>query len=297
MPPVVRFVLALVGASLVLWGAKGVVLNVPGIQEISLFEVSKAATWTLVFGSVLVVALVALRGMHQLSSPWTGWLRTPSLAWLAWTVALGAFCFMAWDRGYSFYKMILQYDEAKELGLALPDPRDFLRKSQIKPGLIGVIAGLVIQFVGVCLRGRQPAVAGNPGGAPDTALTRVFLNFPTFLASVALVAAFFLPWVFIFVEENEVGVSGIQLAEHFQGSAIHAAWAVPVLGLLLAAMHFARPFRLVHVLVGLAPLVVLARFACKEGGDLFKMLGAGAWMVLACGFLLVITTLRTNVRR
>lgn len=287
-PPFFRFVLALVGACLVVWGAKGVVLNIPGLQEISLFEVSRAATWTLISSSVLVVVLVGVRATLRLTSPLLHWVKTPSVTWLAWTVALGALCFMAWSRGYEFYRMIQQYDEAKSLGLSLPDPRDFLRKSEVKPGLIGVIAGLVIQFVGVCLPGRS-VLAGSSSASRLPRGEAICLNLPTIVASLMMCAAIFLPWVFVFDAESEleVGVPGMELGK--MGAEGQWVWFLFAAGALATVLNLVRPVRVLNVIVGLLPLAALAWFTVKNGGGLFKTLGSGVWVELACGFLLVFT--------
>src|SRR3954467_1526274 len=83
-PPSFRIVLALVGASLVLLGARGVVLgNVPMIREVNLFDWSRTASW-LLEGAVVGVLLLA-------------WMRPAIFAWLAWCVAVGALGYMLND--------------------------------------------------------------------------------------------------------------------------------------------------------------------------------------------------------
>ena len=78
-PPTFRMILALLGASLVLWGAKGEVLNIPGLQQFSLFAMNHSAAWVLVIATVAVVMLA--------------WFRPALFAWLGWCVAVAS---LAW---------------------------------------------------------------------------------------------------------------------------------------------------------------------------------------------------------
>jgi hypothetical protein len=134
-PPSFRIVLALVGAFLVLWGSKGEVLNLPGLGIFSFFEMSQTNAWTLVASSVLVCLL--------------SFLRPPWIAWIAWIAAIVTVALFA--RG-----LYLQVQEMRARGLA-PIVDIALRTKEIKPGAVAILAGLVIQGVGLCLK-RGPAV-------------------------------------------------------------------------------------------------------------------------------------------
>lgn len=140
-PPFFRFVLALMGAALVVWGAREVALNIPGLQTINLFEISRAFTITMIAGSVAVVGM--------------SWVPKPIFGWLCWLVAVGALGWMAYDQWAEFQKLAKELAAAKAEGLPVPDLDKMLKATEIKPGAVAVVSGLVIQFVGLCLK-RKP---------------------------------------------------------------------------------------------------------------------------------------------
>lgn len=140
-PPSFRFVLALAGASLILWGAKGEVLNMPMIGVVSLFEMNRAAAWALVSSAVTVVALA--------------WLRPAILAWIAWIVAVGALTFLVKDLWDKVDLLAKGFAEMKAAGLPALDLNTVIRDTQIKPGAVSLVAGLVIQMVGLMLTRRK----------------------------------------------------------------------------------------------------------------------------------------------
>lgn len=140
-PPSFRIILALVGASLVLWGAKGVVLNIPGMLEFSLFEMNHSAAWAMVMATVGVVALA--------------WLRPAVFAWLGWCVAVVALAWLLHDLWEKVQALTLSFAEMKEAGLPAPDMDKILRSTQIKPGAVAIASGLVIQAVGLCLKHKR----------------------------------------------------------------------------------------------------------------------------------------------
>lgn len=144
-PPSFRFVLALLGACLVLWGARGVVLNIPGLDEISLFDVSKTAAWVLLGASVATVTVA--------------WMRLSIFAWLCWTVAVASLAFMAWEQWETLTKLRASFAEAEAAGMRMPDLDKMLRNTEVKPGAVSVLAGLIIQCIGLCLRRRTEAIA------------------------------------------------------------------------------------------------------------------------------------------
>jgi hypothetical protein len=140
-PPSFRFVLALVGASLVLWGAKGEVLNMPMIGVVSLFEMNQAAAWALVAAAVAVVGLA--------------WLRRAVFAWIAWIVAVGALAFLVNDLWAKVDLLATGFEEMKAAGIPAPDLDSIIKRTEIKPGAVSLVVGLVIQAVGLMLVRRR----------------------------------------------------------------------------------------------------------------------------------------------
>lgn len=139
--PFPRFVLSLVGASLILWGAKGEVLNMPMIGVVSLFEMNRAAAWTLVSAAVIVMALA--------------WLRSAWYAWIAWIIAVGALSFLVKDLWSKVDLLAAGFEELKAAGLPAMDLNSIISKTQIKPGAVSLAVGLVIQMVGLLLTRRK----------------------------------------------------------------------------------------------------------------------------------------------
>lgn len=130
-PPTFRIILALAGASLVLVGAKGEVLTLPGLGTFSFFQMGMTTAWSLVASAILVVVLAFLRPV---------WL-----AWLAWLAALGAVAWFAHD-------LYLQVEKMRSNEFLAPMVDAALRTKEIKPGAVAIASGLVIQAVGLCLK-------------------------------------------------------------------------------------------------------------------------------------------------
>lgn len=129
-PPTFRVVLALAGATLVLWGAKGVILLMSPLGALSLFEMNRNAAWVLVIAAVGVVA--------------TSWLRVRSVAWLAWLVAVGSLVLLVQDLSSTVTAL-------RAVGMA-PSVDQIMSTIVIKPGAVALICGLVIQAVGLSLK-------------------------------------------------------------------------------------------------------------------------------------------------
>jgi hypothetical protein len=146
-PPSFRIVLALVGASLVLFGARGVVLgNVPMIQEVNLFDWSRSASWLL---EIAVVAVIPL-----------AWIRPAMVAWLAWGTAVGALAYMLqglWTQVELFSASSAASAAAGEFALDVPK---ILQSIEIRPGAVAILSGLTIQAVGLCLKQNSVSRAG-----------------------------------------------------------------------------------------------------------------------------------------
>jgi hypothetical protein len=146
-PPSFRIVLALVGASLVLFGARGVVLgNVPMIREVNLFDWSRSASWLL---EIAVVAVIPL-----------AWIRPAMVAWLAWGTAVGALAYMLqglWTQVELFSASSAASAAAGEFALDVPK---ILQSIEIRPGAVAILSGLTIQAVGLCLKQNSVSRAG-----------------------------------------------------------------------------------------------------------------------------------------
>jgi hypothetical protein len=145
-PPSFRIILCLVGACLVLWGAKGVVLgNVPMIREVNLFDWSRTASW-LLEGAVVGVLLLA-------------WLRPAIFAWLAWCLAVGALAYMLHDLWTQVSLYSAHSAESAAAGDFALDVTKIINSIEIRPGAVALVSGLVIQAVGLCLNPKMAAEA------------------------------------------------------------------------------------------------------------------------------------------
>ena len=140
------------------------------------------------------------------------------------------------------------------------------------------------------LRGHLAGCPINAANSPagKNAASPISNNMPSFIAALGMCAAFFMPWVTIF----GAGLAGNTVGQI--GSEGQAAWIILVLAGLSAATHFAAPVKLLNVVAGVAPFVLLFFFANKMGDELFKVLGVGAWATLICGLVLVFAPVKSN---
>ena len=137
-PPSFRLLLSLIGATLVLWGARATDLHIPIAGDVNLLELNRTAALTLIFAAV--AAMVFL------------WVPKRWAAWLSFAVALGAVVFLCHD----LYDMICQAETLRQNSAALHNVMDkVLKNAEIKPGAVGVGAGIVL--LGVALGLRAPA--------------------------------------------------------------------------------------------------------------------------------------------
>lgn len=113
----------------------------PVIGVVSLFEMNRAAAWTLVSAAVGVLALA--------------WLRPVVFAWLAWLVAVGALTFLVKDLWDKVDLLAVKFEEMKAAGLPAVDLDSIIKGTQIKPGAVSLVVGLVIQMVGLSLGRRK----------------------------------------------------------------------------------------------------------------------------------------------
>ncbi|WP_395746660.1 hypothetical protein [Prosthecobacter sp.] len=135
-------------------------------------------------------------------------------------------------------------------------------------------------------RNLQPSTPMSENTPPATSLP-IAQNLPSFLASVGMGAAFFMPWMTVM---GAFGVSGSTLG-NFGGQG-QAAWVVLILAVLSAIMHFVKPSKGLNVLAGVVPFFMLMYFASKIGKDLFQVLSIGAWLTLGCGLVLIIAPVK-----
>ncbi|HBJ88117.1 MAG TPA: hypothetical protein DDZ88_30540 [Verrucomicrobiales bacterium] len=132
----------------------------------------------------------------------------------------------------------------------------------------------------------QPATVAseNSNGLQQT----IADNMPSFIASLGICAAFFMPWLTVM---GGLGVSGNTLGRI--GNVGQAAWIVFVLAAISALTHFARPAKPLNVVAGLAPFALLFYVASKMGSELFQILGIGAWLTLGCGLVLLVAPVKS----
>ncbi len=127
--------ITLVGACLVALGSRGAVVQVPGLDDVTLFEMGRAAAWTVCVGAALAVPLA--------------WMRQRVLAALCVAAALVAL-------GFLFHELTDQITALKHssagAGLTL---EKMISAAQFKPGAAFVGGGLLIQIIALLFRDRQ----------------------------------------------------------------------------------------------------------------------------------------------
>lgn len=130
-PPTFRSILALAGATLILWGAKGDILDMPMMGKLDLFDMHQNAAWVLIFGAVAAVT--------------TSWLRQRVVAWAFWVMAISSLAYLVYD----LYVKV----QALRLVDSLPPGTvdQIINGTVLKPGAIAVLCGLVLQGVGLSL--------------------------------------------------------------------------------------------------------------------------------------------------
>ncbi len=128
-----RLALALLGATLVLWGAKAAVLFMPMTGNLNLFVMNKAAAWTLCCATSIAVVFSVL------PPRW--------LAWAALGTAVGAICSLC-------YMLIARVQHLKELGAPEDVINQALRDITIKPGAVAVLCGITILAVALGMKRR-----------------------------------------------------------------------------------------------------------------------------------------------
>ena len=147
-PPFFRFVLALMGACFVVWGSKGDFLNIPGLGPIQLFDFKRDAAWAFIAAAVAIVPLTLL--------------SRRAFAWLAWACAVGILSFILtslWNKTQSTLASIEESNkEMVSMGFA-PTKVDLSFSNVVRSGSVQVAGGLVIQFVGLCLKRRSTRTA------------------------------------------------------------------------------------------------------------------------------------------
>jgi hypothetical protein len=129
-PPLIT----LVGACLVALGSRGAVVHMPGLDDVSLFEMGRAAAWTVCVGAALAVPLA--------------WMRQRVLAAFCVAAALVAL-------GFLFHELT---DQIRALQHASENAGFTLEKiisaAEFKPGAACVGGGLLIQIIALLFRDR-----------------------------------------------------------------------------------------------------------------------------------------------
>lgn len=130
-PPTFRTILALAGATLILWGAKGAILQMPPLGVLSLFEMNRNAAWVLIIGAVAAVG--------------TSRMSPRAIAWVAWLLAVGSLIYLVND-------LSTKIDSLRAASLEPGTIDQVLNGIVIMPGAVSVVCGLVIQAVGLSLK-------------------------------------------------------------------------------------------------------------------------------------------------
>lgn len=126
-PPLIT----LAGACLVALGSRGAVVHVPGLEDVSLFEMGQAAAWTVCVGASLAVPLA--------------WMRQRVLAALCVAVALVAL-------GFLFHDLMDQVQALRKISGEGATLEKILMATKFKPGAACVGAGLLIQIIALLFR-------------------------------------------------------------------------------------------------------------------------------------------------
>lgn len=122
--------LALLGATLVVWGALNPVLRMPVLGDINLFTLDAPAAWTLCGAVALSMIFV--------------WWRQRGLAWLGYFIAVVSVALLCHDL-YARVQLL------KEIGAPAEMLNGIIRAITVKPGAVGVGSGLVILAVSLGL--------------------------------------------------------------------------------------------------------------------------------------------------
>jgi hypothetical protein len=125
--------LALLGGTLVLWGAKAAVLSIPLSGELNLFSINKIAAWTLCFSTLIAVIF--------------GVIQPRWLAWAAMGTSTGAIISLS-------YTLMMKVKHLKDLGAPGDMIDQTLTEITVKPGAVAVLSGLTILAVGIGMKRR-----------------------------------------------------------------------------------------------------------------------------------------------
>lgn len=130
-----------------------------------------------------------------------------------------------------------------------------------------------------------------PNSSTDFQFPGINQNMPTFLASIGMCGGFFMPWVTI---GGVVGITGHTLAKmSYEGQGV---WAILVIAAVAAITHMDKPVRGINIWAGILPFGLLAYCRNKMGKELFENLGFGAWLILACGLVLIFAPVKSAAK-
>ena len=127
--------ITLVGACLVALGSRGAVVNMPGLDDVSLFDMGQMAAWIVCVGATLAVPLA--------------WMRQRVPAALCVSAALVAL-------GFLFHELTDQVQALREAANHAPTLERILAAAQFKPGAALIGGGLIIQIIALLFRDRPP---------------------------------------------------------------------------------------------------------------------------------------------
>ncbi len=131
----------------------------------------------------------------------------------------------------------------------------------------------------VVTRGHTAAGSGNS--------SPIAQNMPSFIAALLMCIAFFLPWASF----GPIGISASTMASI--GGRASVLWAILIMAVISVITHFVNPKKVLNVVTGIIPLVILTVIAFNKGEDFFKGLGVGVLLTLGCGITLIVAPVKS----
>jgi len=105
------------------------------------------------------------------------------------------------------------------------------------------------------------------------------------ILAIALLIAFFLPWAKVLFFTGSGYDIGVQL-----GGEAKFVWAIPAAAIAIVALAFYTvDTKVMSIITGILPFVVVGRAYSEMGKDLFQVLSIGAYISLIVGCLLILS--------